>query len=132
MTAASHAGFQVEPNVTPMIDVLLVMLIVFMVAVVRVHRTMDTQLPQPCFGSCGTPLRIVLDVLPGPRYLVNQREVAPGELLMHLRAVYAHRPEKIIEVSGDPRARYDEVVGAMDVARSAGATVIAIAPKRSR
>ena len=128
MPAALHAGFNAEPNVTPMIDVLLVMLIVFMVAIMRVHRTIDTQLPQPCAGVCDASPRIVLEVLPGPRYRINWVDVAPNELLARLRSIYATRPEKIIEVSGHRGVRYDNVVTAMDIAKSAGVSVIAIAP----
>ena len=46
-----------EPNVTPMIDVLLVLLIVFMLVAIRVHRTIDTQLPQTCAGVVRDPSR---------------------------------------------------------------------------
>jgi biopolymer transport protein ExbD len=48
----SHSVPNAEPNVTPMIDVLLVMLIVFMMAVVEVRRTVGVQLPQRCDGAC--------------------------------------------------------------------------------
>lgn len=49
-----------EPNVTPMIDVLLVLLIIFMVANVRVRHTMDTQLPERgCEGVCEAAQQIV-------------------------------------------------------------------------
>ena len=77
-----------EPNFTPMIDVLLVLLIVFMLAVVQVHRTMDVQLPQPCGNPCDAPGdAIVLEILPGPSYRLNGSEVKPDELRDHLTKV---------------------------------------------
>jgi biopolymer transport protein ExbD len=118
-----------EPNVTPMIDVLLVLLIVFMVAVVRVHRTMDVQLPQPCETNCDAAGdAIVLEILPGPSYRLNRSEVKPADLRDRLTAVYADRPNKTILVAGARGVRYNDVVSAMDIAKSAGVTAIGIAP----
>ena len=62
MNASARIFPSAELNVTPMIDVLLVLLIVFMLAVVRVHRTMDVQLPQPCGPACTGDDGIVLEV----------------------------------------------------------------------
>ncbi|HSQ28886.1 MAG TPA: biopolymer transporter ExbD [Gemmatimonadaceae bacterium] len=118
-----------EPNLTPMIDVLLVLIIVFMVVAVQVHRTIDVNLPEQCSGVCAANHPIVLEVLPGPAYRINQRSVPPAELLAELRGIYWARPEKIIQVAGYPQARYDEVIEAMDLAKSAGVRVIGIAPK---
>ena len=119
-----------EPNVTPMIDVLPVLLIVFMLAVVRVHRTMDVQLPQPCERACDAAGdAIVLEVLPGPSYRLNRTDVMPGELRDRLSATYAGRPNKSILVAGARGVRYDAVMSAMDVAKSAGVTVIGISPR---
>jgi len=121
-----------EPNVTPMIDVLLVLLIVFMLAVVQVHRTMDVQLPQPCGDPCHAPGdAIVLEVLPGPSYRLNGTEVRPAELRDRLTAVYAGRPNKTIGVAAAQGVRYDDVMASMDVAKSAGVTVIGIVPRAS-
>ena len=53
MTAVPQFTRSAEPNLTPMIDVLLVVIIVFMVAMVRVQRAMDVQLPEPCTALCG-------------------------------------------------------------------------------
>jgi biopolymer transport protein TolR len=118
-----------EPNVTPMIDVLLVVIIVFMVAMVRVYHTMDVQLPETCSAVCEASEPIVLEVLPGPTYRINRRAIADGDLGAALRDVYRARPEKIIQVAGYPTARYADVIAAMDVAKAAGVRAIGIAPK---
>jgi len=130
MNAPSRILPSAEPNVTPMIDVLLVLLIVFMLAVVRVHRTMDVQLPQPCGTACDAAGdAIVLEVLPGPSYRLNRTDVLPGELRDRLTAVYAGRPNKTILVAGARGVRYDAVMSAMDIAKSAGVTAIGISPR---
>src|SRR5689334_10638662 len=110
MRATRVSALTAEPNVTPMIDVLLVVLIVFMVASVRVYHTMDVQLPQACSAFCQASTPIVLEVLPGPTYRINRRPVPPGELEAQLRTIYGPRAEKIIEVAGNGAVRYAEVV----------------------
>jgi biopolymer transport protein TolR len=131
MTANTSALPQSEPNVTPMLDVLLVLLIIFMAATIQVHRTVDVQLPQPCVGVCAGGSQIVLEVLPGPAYRINQAAVPTERLHARLLAIYGDRPEKILQVAGYPGARYEDVLAAMGVARAAGVRVIGIAPKES-
>ena len=133
MTPAARAVPTSEVNVTPMLDVLLVLLIIFMAVTVQVHRSVDAVLPEECPGGCeptGQP--IVLEVLPGPAYRINRAPVSPSELATRLREIFENRPEKIIYVSGDRRSRYQEVVTAMDVAKTAGVRVLSIAPTPRR
>ena len=126
---AGVARANAEPNVTPMIDVLLVLLIVFMVVVVQGRRTMDVQLPEPCYSGCGVGEAIVLEVLPGGTYRLNRRAVDRESLLPVLSAAYRGRPDKVLSVAGRPGAKYAEVVEAMDVARTAGVRVLSAVPK---
>jgi len=129
MTQSIVAAPAAEPNVTPMIDVLLVVLIVFIMAAVQVRRTIDAQLPQPCPNICDASAPIVLEVLPGPSYRINRQPVSANDLVPRLSFIFDGRPDKTIQVSGDRGVRYDVVVHAMDLARSAGARVIGVAPK---
>jgi len=117
-----------EMNVTPMLDVLLVLLTIFMAASIRVYLTMDGQHLLPCEGVCEASTSIVLEVLPGPAYRINKTPV-PGEALRErLASIYAARPEKIIQIAGYPGASYQDVVSAMDMAKSAGVRVVGILP----
>ena len=118
-----------ELNVTPMLDVLLVLLIIFMAASIRVRRTVDGSLSVPCAGLCEGSREIVLEVLPGPRYRINKSDVPSGELREQLATIYAARPEKIIQLAGHPGVTYQDVVTAMDIAKSAGVRVVGIAPR---
>jgi biopolymer transport protein TolR len=96
-----------EINVTPMIDVLLVLLIIFMMVIPMSRKAIDLQLPDPTpddTNSGPPPSQIVLEVLPGNTF-------------------------KIIFVKGDPTVKYSDVINAMDVARGAGVKVIATTPK---
>jgi biopolymer transport protein TolR len=118
-----------EPNVTPMIDVLLVLLIVFMVLVVRVHHTLDVQLPRPESGPSDGSTPIVLEVLPGPSYRINSVSVERGSLAVRLSGIYRGRPEKVIQIAGDPRASYANVVEAIDIAKASGVRVVGMVPR---
>lgn len=129
MKPAARAVPTSEVNVTPMLDVLLVLLIIFMAVTVRVRRSVDAQLPDECVGVCDSTGQIVLEVLPGPTYRINQVPVSSSELAARLRSTYETRPEKVIYVSGDRGIRYQDVITAMDVAKAAGVRVLSIAPK---
>src|SRR6476620_7746581 len=119
---------QNEPNVTPMIDVLLVLLIIFMLVVPMSRKAIDLQLPDPTEqqSSATPPPQIVLEVLPGNRFLVNKENVPKANLPARLKEIYDGRPEKIIFVKGDPKVKYSDVIFAMDIARGAGVKVIGV------
>ena len=120
-----------EMNATPMLDVLLVLLVIFMLVAMRVQHMMEAQLPVPCEGArCeGPEPPIVLEVLPGPAYLLNREPVTRDALAARLAAVYAGRPTKVLQVAGRTGVSYQQVIEAMDVARGAGVRVIGLAPK---
>lgn len=120
-----------EPNITPMLDVLLVLLIAFMAMSIRMHHTIDAVLPQPCTGTCATGVPIVLEVLAGPSYRINGSSVSDGLLRSKLAAIYAERTEKVLQVAGHQGANYQDVMTAMDIARSAGVLAIGIVPRAS-
>ena len=129
MTTTHYATCDI--NVTPFLDVLLVLLVTFMTLVMSQRRTMDVQLPQPCASGCvGGPASIVLEVGPGGWYAVQQTRVGPGDLRRYLTAVFAGRPEKLIFVRSRPGVSYQEMIVAMDVAHAAGVKVIGLGDDR--
>jgi biopolymer transport protein TolR len=131
MSAGGGGGLNAEPNVTPMIDVLMVLLIIFMVIVPSSRKALDVQLPDPNPApTTSTPTsQIVLEVLPGGQYTVNKQPVAAANLGQRLKEIYDPRPEKIIFVKGDPKVTYQDVIKAMDIARGSGVKVIGVPPK---
>ena len=112
-----------------MLDVLLVLLIIFLTVVPWRKATMDAVLPQPCTGICETTNQVVLEVLPGPRYRINRMPVAAAALPRELAAIFGPRPEKTIHLAGYPGTRYQDVITAIDIAKSSGVRVVGIAPK---
>jgi biopolymer transport protein ExbD len=128
----SSSGLTNDINVTPMIDVLLVLLIIFMMVIPMSRKAVDLQLPDPTpddTNSGPPPSQIVLEVLPGNIFKINTQPVARAELGKKIKEIYDQRPDKIIFVKGDPAVKYQDVIEAMDVARGAGVKVIAATPK---
>ena len=131
-TGNATEGLTNEINVTPMIDVLLVLLIIFMMVIPMSRKAIDLQLPDPTPDNSPQgppPSQIVLEVLPGNVYKVNSQPIGKNELQKRLKEIYDPRPEKIIFVKGDPAVKYSDVIWAMDAARGAGVKVIGVPPK---
>lgn len=121
-----------EINVTPMIDVLLVLLIIFMMIIPMSRKAIDTQLPDPNpqpVAPTVVPDQIVLEVLPDDKYAINKEPVEKDAMFKRLKDIYDPRPEKIIFIKGDTTVKYANVIWAMDQARGAGVKVIGVPPK---
>src|SRR4051812_47580026 len=132
MSAGGSRGLENDINVTPMIDVLLVLLIIFMAALPSMRKAIDIQLPDPNPQSVPANQnsnQIVLEVLPGGVYSINTETVDKVRLGPRLKEIYDPRPEKIIFVKGDPKVKYGDVMEAMDIARGSGVKVIGVPPK---
>ena len=132
MSGGSQSGLTNEINVTPMIDVLLVLLIIFMMVIPMSRKAIDLQLPDPTPDNTPQgppPSQIVLEVLPGNVFKVNSQPIAKNDLMKRLKEIYDPRPDKIIFIKGDPTVKYSDVIYAMDVARGAGVKVIGATPK---
>ena len=132
MTTGGNTGLSNDINVTPMIDVLLVLLIIFIMAVPMMRKAIDLQLPDPTPQPNQTqvqPDQIVLQVLPNSAYKINSEAVTKDNLSKRLKEIFEPRPDKIIFVKGDPKVKYADIIDAMDVARGAGVKVIGVPPK---
>lgn len=129
-SVGNSGGLNNEPNVVPMIDIMLVLLVIF-ILVQQVRKAIDIQLPDPnpaVAAANSASNQIVLEVLPGGQFAVNREPVTKDDLLKRLTEIYEPRPEKIIFVKGDPKVQFQDVIYAMDMARGAGVKVIGVPP----
>ena len=118
-------GISSDINVTPLIDVLLVLLIIFMVIVPVVPKGLDALVPQP--PKTPQPPNpdnrtIVVSVLHAGNataYKINQDDVAKGDLLARLTAIYSNRAERIMFIKGDDDVNFAQVAEVIDIGHSA-------------
>lgn len=132
MSTSGGGGLTNEPNVTPMIDVLLVLLIIFMMVIPMARKAIDIQLPDPnpaVAPANAISQQIVLEVLPNGAFAVNKEPLNRDNLVKRLKEIYDPRPDKLIFIKGDPTVKYQDVIYAMDMARQAGVIVIGVPPK---
>ena len=112
-----------EINVTPFVDVMLVLLIIFMVTAPLMQQGIDVDLP----NTTTQPLRVqdeplILTVDKNGAYRLGRREIAPAELREKLEAIFEGRDSKEIFLRADENVAYRFVVKALAAARQAGAT----------
>jgi len=131
--ATGKSGQQMNDiNVTPMIDVLLVLLIIFIMIIPMGRKAIDVQLPDPNpppQPPSQVNKQIVLEVLPGEQFAINKAPVSKDDLMAKITEIYKDRPEKIIFIKGDPTVKYQDVIFAMDASRGGGVKVIGATPK---
>jgi biopolymer transport protein ExbD len=118
-------GIGSEINMTPMIDVLLVLLVIFMVIVPALPKGERALNPRPSInGGPETPGAVVLEVLKGnsgqPGFRINQQSVAKADLPARLASIYANRAERVLFVKGDDQLSFTEIAQVIDIGHAAG------------
>jgi biopolymer transport protein TolR len=134
MSAGGASGrVQSDINVTPMIDVLLVLLIIFMITQPLSRMALDVQVPPPDTPTTtkAPPSQIVLELNDDGSYAINGQPVPKDQLDSQIHAIYDQRPAKLLFIKSGPNRIYQDVIDAMDVARGAGVQIIGFTPKEA-
>ena len=125
MAVGGNKGSMSEPNIVPLLDVLLVLIIIFMVITPTTPKGLDALVPQPAPPNAhedpALPAKtIVVQVTANGKVLINQDAATWDDLGQRLEDIFKTRAEKVAFVKGDDAVEFAEVARAIDIMRGSG------------
>lgn len=131
MSTGGGGGVNSDINVTPMIDVLLVLLIIFMIVNALSRTVTEVEIPptETAQMNSAPSIQIVLELKAGGALAINgQQEFPMTQLDQQIHNLYDNRPTKLIFVKPAGNRTYGEVIEAIDIVRGAGVEVVGFTP----
>jgi len=126
-------GCRADINVTPMIDVLLVLIIIFMVITPLTPKGLETLVPQPAppgqQQTAADTRTVVIQINKDKTILINTEAVDESQLGKRLEDIFKTRAERVVFVKGDPDLEFQYVAKAIDIAKGAGIDKVGLMTK---
>lgn len=120
MDIGGHAGPRSEINVTPLVDVVLVLLIIFMVVQPLLQRGYEVQVPPNAPPTTAPPPQdqIIVSLTANKEYYLNKEKVDPQNIAVRLGEVLRNRSSQVVFFSAEDTVKYDDAMRLMDIVRN--------------
>ena len=134
MDVGGSKGVKATPNIVPLIDILLVLLIIFMVITPLVPKGLDALVPQPNPNKDAQQPEdvrtVVVSVDAQGQLKINQDDVTKDQLGFRLQEIFKTRADRTMFVKGDPEVLFQVVAEVIDIAKGAGIDKIGLITQR--
>jgi len=130
---ATTGGVRSDINITPLVDVVLVLLIIFMVATPMLIKDLDLTVPEKAETTIATPTtanQVVVSVTKEGQVQINREPIAESQLTEKIHDLMATRSQKLVFFDIDDDANYGDAMHVMDVCRGAGVKTLGIMTKQ--
>lgn len=125
MNRATTENMMAEINVTPLVDVMLVLLVIFMLVTPAVTQTISQPIAPSPIGQKTEPHKLIVQA--GDTFLLDGQMISPGELKQHLTLAIKADGKYTVQVFGEPDASYQSFTHAMAIANNAGVENLSVA-----
>jgi len=119
-----------EPNVVPLCDVLLVLLIIFMVITPTIQKGIDVKLPETTQDTTATPQGLIVMTLhKDMRVDINHQYYSLDQVGNELKRLYGDRHDKTIFIRAEAKLPYNNIIELIDIAKGSGVEILGIIPE---